>query len=305
MPFEIGADLQDFFRSASSATQSILLVAGAFLLAVAAHYVSLGARRLSKFLITGQHVPFKYVFRNQKRSLVLSDLTIDLFKYGVYLFALYVILSQAGVSSSAYLAGLFLLGLAFAFGSQGVVQDLVNGFFVRLDGLFDVGDMVEMAGQVGRVEELNARTTTLRNYLGEKIVVPNRNIEQIGTFPRGYMTAYVDVPVPSNAGDDIKELVRNTARRLQKQFNAVVLGSPEILGFVRVGEDELYIRVSFRIWPQERWVVEREFINRICAAFGERNIPIPKEQMSVYFRVGTQPSQTRTRGRRRLMRRVQ
>ncbi len=305
MPFEFMTAVKDFLRSTSPTVQTLLVIAFALLLAVAARYLSILARRLNEAIVTSRAIPLKYVLRDDRRARVINDFVIGLLKYAVYLWSLYLILALAGVQVATYLAALFLVGLAFAFGAQGVVQDLINGFLLRLDGRFNVGDMIEAGGQVGRVEEMQARTTTLRTYLGEKLVIPNRLIEQVGTFPRGYTTAYVDVPVPTNAGDEIKELLRNTARRLHKQFNAVILASPEMLGFVRVGEDELYVRLSLRIWPKENWVVEREFVNRICTVFRARNIPISGDQISVYFRVGTQPTQARTRGRRRLMRRTQ
>lgn len=116
----------------------------------------------------------------------------------VYFAALGFILGELGVNYTAYLASLSVIWLAVGFGSQGLVQDVVTGFFIIFEGQFDVGDMVEMSGQTGLVEELGLRMTRLRNYLGELISVPNRNIARSATSSRAPSTRMLtwQRPVP-------------------------------------------------------------------------------------------------------------
>src|SRR5690606_28426714 len=62
------------------------------------------------------------------------------------------------------LAGAGIVGLAIGFGAQGLVSDVVTGFFILLEQQIDVGDYVTVAGKDGVVEEVGLRTTKLRGF---------------------------------------------------------------------------------------------------------------------------------------------
>ena len=134
-------------------------------------------RWLSRFIIFSDWGPFRYVYRSQKnRALTIHSLILNLLKYGIYFTTIGLIPGEMGINYAAYFASLSVIGLAIGLGSQGLVQDMVTGFFVVFEGQFDVGDMVEISGQTGIIEELGLRMTKLHNYLGEIMYIPNRNI---------------------------------------------------------------------------------------------------------------------------------
>jgi small conductance mechanosensitive channel len=117
--------------------------------------------------------------------------------------AIEYILRELGVNYKACLASLSLIGIAVGFGSQGLVQDVVTGVFILLEGQYSVGDVVEIAGQVGMVEEVGLRTTWIRNYLGELVIFPNRGVAVAGKFLKGAIEACVDVAIASEEVADL------------------------------------------------------------------------------------------------------
>ena len=176
-----------------------------------------------------------------------------------------------------------VIGLAVGFGSQGLVQDMVTGFFLIFEGQFDVGDMVEISGQTGIVSELGLRMTKLRNYLGQLIVIPNRNIAMVGNYTKGSLQAFVDVAVKSG------EAAKHGAAELQqigdeiyRQFQGVILKRPKLLSPLSLKTGEHFIRMYLEIWPQQQWVIDQQLVPRIRE--------ILKKKVLRYRAISWQPS---------------
>ena len=88
---------------------------------------------------------------------------VDAVLFGVALLIVALtVLSELGVNIAPLLAGAGVVGIAIGFGSQKLVQDLINGLFLPLENAVQVGDTVTLGGQSGTVEALSIRTIRLR-----------------------------------------------------------------------------------------------------------------------------------------------
>jgi small conductance mechanosensitive channel len=245
---------------------------------------------VSRWVVFSTWGPLRFLYRRRKnRALTLHSVALNLAKYVVYFTALGYVLGELGVNYTAYLASLSVVGLAVGFGSQGLVQDMVTGFFVIFEGQFDVGDMVQISGQTGRVEELGLRMTRLRDYQGAAVVIPNRNISVVGNFAGGAQRATLDVPVPGGEGTAAAELpglLAGIAGEVAGEFAGVVLSAPEVSGPEPSAEGAAsrYVRVSLGIWPGQQWVVEGQLLPRIREALAARDLPAPPERLAVFYR---------------------
>ncbi|MBD5020626.1 small-conductance mechanosensitive channel protein MscT, partial [Xanthomonas citri pv. citri] len=94
---------------------------------------------------------------------------------------------------SALLAGAGIVGLAVGFGAQGLVSDIVTGFFILLEKQLDVGDYITVSTFDGIVEQVGLRTTQIRSFDGTLHYIPNRNITNVSNHSRGTMQALVDI----------------------------------------------------------------------------------------------------------------
>jgi small conductance mechanosensitive channel len=202
-----------------------------------------------------------YLSRSAK-ALTLNKLTISILKYAVYVLALGLILREFGVSLAAYLAGASILSFAVAFGFQGLIQDLISGAFVILEDQFAVGHMVEIGGQIGRVEEIGLRVTKIRNYLGELFLVPNRALGNVGTFPLGCVSAVVEIPLDAGETEAVLAAIRDEAMRVRVRYAMAVLVDPQV-EVAKDGPDRPIAQVRFSIWPRQNWVLERAFVPRM------------------------------------------
>ena len=134
--------------------------------------------------------------------------------------------------------------------------------------VLNVGDMVDLSGQSGRVEQIGLRFTTLVNVLGQEVYVPNRNIAQIGRYRKGVVRAYVDVQFPEGCDENaVTTRIREIARGMHAQHDSVLLTEPQVLGvFSAEPGGWKYVRLKFRLWPGQGALIEQTFKQRALAA---------------------------------------
>ena len=93
------------------------------------------------------------------------------------------------------LAGLGLLGAALAFAFQDVIRDLVNGALIVIENWYSIGDVVQVGGVSGSVEDIGLRRTTLRDLDGVVHIVPNGEIRVASNLTRVWARINLDVTV--------------------------------------------------------------------------------------------------------------
>lgn len=94
----------------------------------------------------GNKIQSSQVRASLSKTRTVASLATSAVIFALYFSAIGFVLTEFGVSLTAYLASASILGLAIGFGSQGLVQDVVTGLTVIFSDLFDIGDMVEMSG---------------------------------------------------------------------------------------------------------------------------------------------------------------
>ena len=77
-----------------------------------------------------------------------------------------LIFDVLGISVAPILATAGVAGIAIGFGVQSLIKDYFNGFFLLVDDQLRQGDIVQIAGIGGGVEEVTLRYIRLRDYEG-------------------------------------------------------------------------------------------------------------------------------------------
>ena len=197
-----------------------------------------------------------------------------------------LILGELGISVAPILATAGVAGIAIGFGAQSLIKDYFNGFFLLLDDQVRQGDVVEVAGKGGLVEEVTLRYVRLRDMDGHVHYVPNGEIKLVTNRTRGYATPVVDVPIAYDQDPDAAlRLMRETAAELRAdpQWSERIVDDLEVIGMERWGDSSVVLRARFRVIPPiQQWNVKREYLRRLKQAFDARGIEIPFPQLTIH-----------------------
>jgi len=114
-----------------------------------------------------------------KQKETIKQLCINVFIYAINLLKIVLIISVfIPIATLMASVGAFAVIITFAF--QNMLGDIVRGFFIIFEEMFMVGDWVEIASFRGEVLEIGLRTTKLKLFETEEIVlIPNHNIGNI------------------------------------------------------------------------------------------------------------------------------
>jgi len=197
-----------------------------------------------------------------------------------------LILGELGISVAPILATAGVAGIAIGFGAQSLIKDYFNGFFLLLDDQVRQGDVVEIAGKGGLVEEVTLRYVRLRDLDGHVHYVPNGEIKLVTNRTRGYATPVVDVPIAYDAdADKALAVMREIAAglRADPDWSARIVEDLELIGMERWADSSVVLRARFKVVPPiQQWNVKREYLRRLKKAFDERGIEIPFPQLTLH-----------------------
>jgi small-conductance mechanosensitive channel len=238
--------------SGSTSPVRILFIVGVMIFL---HLVVILVRQLSKKVMSSR------IGSSLSKSKTIASLSTSVVVFVVYFSAFGLVLNEFGVSLKAYLASASILGLAIGFGSQGLVQDVVNGLTVVFSGLFNVGDMVEISGQVGIVQSFGMRFTVIENSFGAVVYVPNRTIANVVRYPLGYIRAIADITLPGDQeiAKQLEEKIDSLVSATYEQLSGILLAPPSREGRVKTSSGKEFLRIEFRLWPGRGTPIETIF----------------------------------------------
>ncbi|MCD7796752.1 MAG: mechanosensitive ion channel family protein [Clostridiales bacterium] len=94
----------------------------------------------------------------------------------IIVIAVLLVLEQFGISASSIIATLGVGGVAVAFACKDAIENMISGFIIIFDKPFEVGDSIQIDGDIGTVEDIKIRTTRLRLVDGTEKVYPNTSL---------------------------------------------------------------------------------------------------------------------------------
>jgi small conductance mechanosensitive channel len=190
------------------------------------------------------------------------------------------LLGTLGIAVSSLVAPAAVLGAAFGFGAQRVVQDLLSGFFIITERQYGFGDLVVLtvSGATearGTVEDVTLRVTRLRNTDGEVFSVPNGQIVKTQNLSKDWARAVVDIPLPvgtdlSRVNDVLKDVSRAAMRH--DGLPHLLLDEPALMGVESIQRDTVCIRMVARTLPGKQFEAGRDLRALVVAALRRNDV---------------------------------
>jgi small conductance mechanosensitive channel len=205
-----------------------------------------------------------------------------------------LVLAEVGISIAPILATAGVVGLAVGFGAQSLVKDYFTGFVMLIENQIRVGDIVEISGKSGLVEELTLRYVRLRDYEGAVHFVPNGTIATVTNRSRLFAYAVMDIGVAYKEDvDRVYSVMRRCAASLRDDplLGPKILDELEIAGVDQWADSAVVIRCRIKTVALEQAGVRREFLRRLKRSFDEEMIEIPFPHRTVYTVPAALPAQ--------------
>jgi small conductance mechanosensitive channel len=194
-----------------------------------------------------------------------------------------LVLEQIGLDVGPAIAGLGVVGIAIGFGAQAIVRDFFAGIVILLENQYGQGDVVEIAGVTGTVEELTLRRTVLRDADGVVHHVPNGEIKVASNRTRVWRRINHDVVVAY--GTDIEHAIEvfdgvGAALAADPAWAGKILETPAVDRVDQLGERGITLKILGRVRAGEMVAVTGELRKRILAAMAANGIQIPAPIMA-------------------------
>ncbi len=222
----------------------------------------------------------------KKRVDTISSVLVSICGIVIAIIAVLTILPEFGVNITALIAGLGIAGLAFAFGAQRLIRDIISGMFILFEDQYRVGDVVNVAGFGGLVEEIGLRRTVLRDLDGVVHSVSNGAIEVASNSTRVFSRVNLNISV--GYGESLDRVIEVTNRVCQEmaedpKWKADFVTTPKVLRVDNLGDSGIDIKIMGDTKPSRHWDVMGELRLRIKRTFDEEGIEIPWPHTKVYF----------------------
>lgn len=199
--------------------------------------------------------------------------------------AFMLVLAEIGISLAPILGAAGVFGVAVGFGAQSLVKDYFAGFFLLLEDQIRTGDVIDIVGIGGVVEDLTLRHVRLRDYDGHVHFVPNGLITTVTNKGRGFAYSVMDIGVAYREDVDACLGVMGevaAGMHTDPAFQDRILDPFEIVGVERWDDSAVVLRGRFRVAPLAQWTVRREYLRRLKQRFDEEKIEIPFPHVTLY-----------------------
>lgn len=205
----------------------------------------------------------------------------------IVLFGTYVVLRVSGLTQLALtlVGGTGLIGLALGIAFRDITENFLASVFLSMQRPFDTGDLVEVAGVTGYVQQLNVRTTILMTLEGNLVQIPNSTVYKSNLRNFTSNTNRREDFIIGIGHDDLITEAQEIAHQVLAEHPAV-LNDPEPSVLVdSLGLATVNLRVYFWLNGREHsWLKVRSSVIRLIKrAFQEHGISIPDEAREVIF----------------------
>lgn len=189
------------------------------------------------------------------------------------------------IDLGAIMTGAGVLGVTIGLATQDLLKNVLAGVNILLEDHFGIGDVIEINGISGTVEDFHLRCTQIRTIDGRLVTIPNNNLIMVQNHSNGW--GRVDFRVDVAYREDLSkalEVLREEAEKLSDEWEDQVTEPPVMMGVETLGESGVTLRLLLRTIPLSQWSVKRELNRRVKDRFDLEGIEIPFPQRVLWQR---------------------
>lgn len=203
----------------------------------------------------------------------------------ILLAGVYTSLTFLGVNLSIFLVPLGALSIGLGLGLQNLAGNYIAGLVLLTEGTIRDGDVIEVDGIRGTVQEMSLRTTVVKTFSNTEVIVPNSLMvsQRLENWTKSDQILRIESQIGVAYGTDIKTVHELLHARLTA--HSAVLADPEPRTFlVEFADSALLFRIQYWIDdPAQRLSSLSDILEAIYVGLEEHGITIPFPQRDVWL----------------------
>ncbi len=222
---------------------------------------------------------------------ILKMLT-SLFTYFVYAFLLYRCMVCFGLNPTALMASTGIIAVVLGIGANSMVGDILAGIFLLMEGMIQVGDVVQVGGFRGYVMELGIRMTQIYDMDSEDVkIIPNNEVRNVVHMSMRRANVFSEFQIRYEEDlEDVERILRKELAELEDR-SPFILEGPFYIGVSALGDNGVCLKTVTRCHEANRRRVEREVNHIVYSIFRRHHIEVPYPQVTVHTG-GDEPAPT-------------
>lgn len=228
-------------------------------------------------------------FTSKEAEIKRENTLIQIFsissKIALFSIIILMVLQEFGVSIGPILAAAGIVGLAFGFGGQYLIRDIISGLFIILENQYRIGDIVKFENLGGVVEKISLRMTTLRDLDGTVHHIPHGEIKEVSNYSKDFSRVNLDIGVSYGAKlEQVIEVVNKTGIELAEdaKFKEFIITAPQFLRVNDFADSSVMIKILGETLPSKQWEITGELRKKLKIAFDREGIEIPFPQRVIH-----------------------
>ncbi|MEX0668513.1 MAG: mechanosensitive ion channel family protein [Candidatus Saccharimonadales bacterium] len=223
--------------------------------------------------------------QHHKREQTLIDIFHSGLSILIWLVASIMIINSLGISLQPLLAAGGMTAIVIGFGAQKIMQDIFSGIYVVIEHQYQVGDVVDLDGDVGLVEDISLRMTQMRDLDGTVHHVPHGSINRVKNLSKDYARVNLDIGVSYDSDiEHVIDVVNRVGKELaqDEDWKENINSPPQFMRINSFDDSSIDIKIIGETKTLQQWDVAGEYRKRLKKAFDEEGIEIPFPQRVIH-----------------------
>jgi len=228
----------------------------------------------------------KFLRKTLEKSKVdatLAKFIGDLSYFVLLILIIIVALGTLGVNTTSFTAIIAAAGFAIGMALKDNISNFGAGVLILFLKPFKVGDLVNVAGANGTVEEIGIFNTIIKSGDNTITIVPNSNI--IGKNIINYSSKpirRIDLVIGVGYEDDLK-LVKSTLVEIVNSDERILKDPAPAVALSELADSSVNFNVRPWVKSENYWAVRSDLLEKIKLTFDEKGINIPYPQMDIHL----------------------
>lgn len=219
------------------------------------------------------------------RGRTLVTLASSLTRYTAALVILCWGLTIAGVDVSTIVASVGVLALIVGFGAESLIADVVTGIFMLFENQYNVGDIVEVSGFRGTVQQIGIRTTSIMDTGGNVRIINNSEMKNVLNRSDNASSSVCDIGIPYETDLEaleakLPELLESIAKTHSELFPT----APVYLGVQALENSAVVLRFMAQVPEKQIFAAQRMLNRELLLGLRRLGVECPYPQLDVHSR---------------------